>query len=58
MLGPGDVAFIKPDQVHASFNVGQGRGPHHRHLRPLVGEAGATTVDVYEDAPWKDMRKG
>jgi quercetin dioxygenase-like cupin family protein len=58
ILGPGDVAFIKPDQVHASFNVGTGEARIVAIFGPSVGESGATTVDVYDQAPWKDMRKG
>jgi quercetin dioxygenase-like cupin family protein len=58
LLGPGDVAFIKPDQVHASFNVGQSEARIIAIFGPSVGESGATTVDVYDEAPWKDMRKG
>jgi quercetin dioxygenase-like cupin family protein len=57
LLGPGDCAFIRPDEVHASFNVGDVEARIVAIFGPSVGDTGFTAVDVSAEAPWKDIRK-
>jgi quercetin dioxygenase-like cupin family protein len=56
ILGPGDSAFIPPDMVHASFNVGDTDARIVAILGPCVGEGGYELVDVAGDAPWRSLR--
>ena len=55
ILGPGDTAFIPPDVVHASFNVGDGTAKILAIFGPCVGE-GSTVVEMAGEAPWSTMR--
>lgn len=56
LLGPGDSAFVRADEVHASFNVGTGNARLLAILGPCKGEIGYELVDVADQAPWKDLR--
>lgn len=56
-LEPGDTAFILPGQVHASFNIGNEEARIVAILGPAVGESGTTTVDVYDELPWREIRR-
>ena len=56
ILGPGDSAFIPPDMVHASFNVGDTDARIVAILGPCVGEGGYELVDVAGEAPWSSLR--
>lgn len=56
VLGPGDSAFIPPDTVHASFNIGNGEANIIAIFGPSVGENGLEMIDVSAEAPWKDLR--
>ena len=58
MLGPGDSAHIPADAVHASFNIGEGDARLVAILGPCVGPIGYELVDVSEEKPWKDLRRG
>ena len=55
-LKPGDSIFIKPDIVHASFNVSDQPAMLMVVLAPCVGETGYEVVDVSGEAPWNTLR--
>ena len=55
-LKPGDSIFIKPDIVHASFNVSDQPAKLMVVLAPCVGETGYEVVDVSGEAPWNGLR--
>lgn len=55
-LKPGDSIFIKPDIVHASFNVSDQPARLMVVLAPCVGETGYEVVDVSGEAPWNTLR--
>jgi quercetin dioxygenase-like cupin family protein len=55
-LKPGDSIFIKPDIVHASFNVSSQPARLMVVLAPCVGETGYEVVDVSGEAPWNTLR--
>lgn len=55
LLGFGDAAFVPPGTVHASFNAGQGDAKLLAIFGPCVGD-GFSTVEVGNEAPWKDLR--
>lgn len=55
-LRPGDTAFIGPDTVHASFNVGSQPAHLLVVLSPAVGDGGYELVDVSAQAPWNALR--
>ena len=56
ILGPGDVVFIPPNVVHASFNVGHSDATLVAIFGPCIGEEGYEVVDVADEAPWKTLR--
>lgn len=56
ILGPGDSAFIPPNTVHASFNVGDGEADIVAIFGPSVGADGLEMIDVSGEAPWRDLR--
>ena len=58
VLGPGDSAFIPPDTVHASFNIGETDAKLITILGPCAGAIGYELVDMAGVVPWKDMRRG
>jgi quercetin dioxygenase-like cupin family protein len=55
-LGPGDSVFIQKNIVHASFNTFAEPAKLIAILAPCVTEAGYVTVEVGDQAPWKDLR--
>ena len=55
-LKPGDSIFIKPDIVHASFNVSDQPARLMVVLAPCVGKTGYEVVDVSGEAPWNTLR--
>jgi quercetin dioxygenase-like cupin family protein len=57
ILGPGDSAFIPGGIVHASFNIGETDAHVVAILGPCIGEIGYGLVEVFGEAPWKDMRR-
>jgi quercetin dioxygenase-like cupin family protein len=57
ILGPGDSAFIPPDTVHASFNVGDGEANIVAIFGPSVGDNGFEMVDMSGEAPWNELRR-
>jgi quercetin dioxygenase-like cupin family protein len=56
ILKPGDSVFIKPNIVHASFNIGNQPATLLAVLAPCIGEAGYELVDVSGEAPWNGLR--
>lgn len=55
-LVAGDSAFIGPDVVHASFNVGDHNAKVLAILGPAIGEEGYELVDVAGEEPWASIR--
>jgi quercetin dioxygenase-like cupin family protein len=55
LLEPGDAAFIAPNTVHASFNVGDREARILAIFGPSVGD-GFETVDMAGEAPWNKLR--
>jgi quercetin dioxygenase-like cupin family protein len=58
MLAHGDSCFIPANTVHASFNVGGLDAKLIAIHGPCVGPIGCELVEVSDEAPWKDIRKG
>jgi len=56
-LSAGDSAFIPPDIVHASFNIGEEDARIIAILGPCEGPIGYEIVDVASTAPWSTMRR-
>ncbi|MBI3832595.1 MAG: cupin domain-containing protein [Planctomycetes bacterium] len=56
ILGAGDALFIPRETVHASFNVFAEPARVLAILGPCAGPEGYECVDVFERAPWKDLR--
>ncbi len=56
ILSAGDAISIPKGAVHASFNI----FPEHARvlaiLGPCVGAEGYACVDVFDQAPWKNLR--
>lgn len=46
ILGPGDSAFIKADEVHASFNISDKNARLLAILGPSIGEDGYEVVEI------------
>ena len=55
ILDPGDAAFILPDVVHASFNIGDGEAKLLAIFGPCVGD-GFEVIDMAGEAPWNSLR--
>lgn len=55
ILEAGDSAFIPSGQVHASFTLDNREARILAIFGPCIGE-GFTTEDVFDQAPWKDLR--
>jgi quercetin dioxygenase-like cupin family protein len=55
-LRKGDVAFVAPGVVHASFNCGQETATFLVVLSPSVGEEGYESEEVAAQAPWNGIR--
>lgn len=56
ILTAGESAFIKADEVHASFNVGDTEAKLMAILSPCIGDEGYELVEVFEEEPWASMR--
>jgi len=56
-LRKGESCFIPADMVHASFNIGKKDARLIAILGPSIGADGYELVEVYDQAPWKKMRK-
>ncbi|MCZ7646464.1 MAG: cupin domain-containing protein [Planctomycetota bacterium] len=56
VLGPGDALFIPRATVHASYNVFAEAARVLAILGPCAGNDGYEVVDVFEQAPWKDLK--
>jgi len=54
-LGPGDIAHIPKDEVHATYNAGNGTLVVLAILSPALSQ-GPAVVDVSCDAPWATLR--
>lgn len=55
-LGPGDSAHIPRDEVHATYNAGDGTLVVLAILAPGAGDE-PTTVDVSGEEPWVSLRR-
>ncbi|MFN8458772.1 MAG: cupin domain-containing protein [Anaerolineae bacterium] len=55
-LKPGDSIFIKPNIIHASFNISSQPAKLMVALGPCVGATGYEVVDVSSEAPWNSLR--
>lgn len=55
-LGPGDVAHIPMDLVHATYNPGEETLVFLAILSPAVFE-GPALIDVSEEEPWRSLRE-
>ena len=56
-LGPGDIAHIPRDVVHATYNAGEGALVFLAILSPAVFD-GPALIDVSTEAPWASLRPG
>jgi quercetin dioxygenase-like cupin family protein len=56
ILTVGDSCFIPAGMVHASFNMGEANAKVLAILSPCIGEAGYEVEEVFDQAPWKDLR--
>ena len=56
-LGPGEAVYIPRDVVHASFTVGDAEAKISVILSPTAGDDGYSVIDVFEDEPWKSLRR-
>ncbi len=54
-LGPGDIAHIPKDIVHATFNAGDDTLVFLAILSPALFE-GPAVVDVSAESPWNSLR--
>ena len=56
LIGPGDVVFVPPGVIHASYNVGDGEA----RLLAIFGNLGSDAelaVDVSKQEPWASLRR-
>ncbi|MBE7464337.1 MAG: cupin domain-containing protein [Planctomycetes bacterium] len=56
ILSAGDALFIPRATVHASFNSFEAPARVLAILGPCAGDDGYEVVDVFDRAPWKDLR--
>jgi quercetin dioxygenase-like cupin family protein len=56
ILHPGDAIFIGKNVVHASFNHSSRPAKFLAILGPCVTADGYVSVEVGDEAPWKDLR--
>ncbi len=56
VLHPGDAVFIKPDVVHASFNIAAAPARLLAILGPCVEDGGYVSVEMGEAEPWRSLR--
>ncbi len=54
-LGPGDLAHVPKDEVHATYNAGDGTLVFLAILSPALS-TGPALVDVSGEAPWNALR--
>jgi len=52
----GDAVFIPANEIHASFNIGEGDAKLVVIFGPCVGEGGFVPVDVSNEPPWNGLR--
>jgi quercetin dioxygenase-like cupin family protein len=57
VLRAGDSAFIRPGLVHASYNISNRPARVLAILGPAVGLEGYELVEVYDQAPWNELRQ-
>jgi quercetin dioxygenase-like cupin family protein len=55
-LTAGDAVFIPANEIHASFNIGEGDAKLVVIFGPCVGEVGFVPVDVSNEPPWNGLR--
>ena len=55
MLGPGEIAHIPRDVVHATFNGGDSTLEFLAILSP-AHHVGPFAVDVFDEEPWRSLR--
>lgn len=55
LLGPGEIAHIPKDLVHATYNGGEDELQFLAILSPAEYE-GPFAVDVFDDEPWRSLR--
>jgi quercetin dioxygenase-like cupin family protein len=55
LLGPGEIAHIPADIVHATYNGGDGELEFLAILSPAEYE-GPFAIDVYDEEPWRSLR--
>ena len=56
LLGPGDLVFVPPNTVHASFNAGDGEANIIAIFGPSVGANGLEMIDMATEEPWRSLR--
>jgi quercetin dioxygenase-like cupin family protein len=54
-LGPGDIAHIPADEVHATYNAGDSTLVFLAILSPAASD-GPAVVDVSREEPWASLR--
>lgn len=57
IMQAGDSVFVPAGTVHATFNIFPEDAKVVAILGPCVGPQGYHAVDVFEEAPWKTLRK-
>ena len=55
-LGPGDVAHIPADMVHATFNTSDLDLRFLAILSPVETDSNDFTIDVFDQSPWDTIR--
>ena len=55
MLGPGEIAHIPKDVIHATYNGGDDTLEFLAILSPSVYE-GPFAIDVFDEEPWRSLR--
>ena len=56
ILRSGESAFIPPDVVHASFNLGAQNATLLAILGPCIGPEGYELIDVADQEPWASLK--
>lgn len=55
LMGPGEMAHIPKDLIHATYNGGEGTLEFLAILSPAVYE-GPFAIDVFDEEPWRSLR--
>lgn len=55
LLGPGEMAHIPRDVIHATYNGGEGTLEMLAILSPATHQ-GPFAVDVFQEEPWRSLR--